>query len=181
MTIIGISPKSYGYFHFNDDEASGVDFLENQHYRDDVAPALRARLLPGSYMNTLWLASVALVAESLPEDRTLSLGVQRYRRLQMLDAVLRRLHRGGSPWSAVRPLWPSLDAGERIMLASLATALTPATMLPANYREELINRLKRRAGQYGRNQGQARRLPCAPTDMLAAVDFLRHPGGATPS
>jgi len=181
MTIIGISPKSYGYFHFNDDEAAGVDFLENQHYRDDVAPALRARLLPGSYMNTLWLASVALVAESLPEDRTLSLGVQRYRRLQMLDAMLRCLHRGRSPLGAMRPLWPLLGAWERILLVSLAMALLPATMLPAHRRVELVNRLRRLAGQYGRNQGQPRRLPCTPADMLAALEFLRHPAGSTPA
>lgn len=180
MTIIGISPKSYGYFHFNDDEAAGVGFLENQHFRDDVAPALRGQLLPGSYMNTLWLVSVALVAESLPDDRTLLLGVRRYRRLQILDAVLRRLHRGQSPFAAIGPLWPLLRTGERALLAALAIGLAPATLLPERYRVLLSTHISRLAGQYGRQPAAPRRLPDTPSDMLAAVECLRTPQGVTP-
>jgi glycosyltransferase involved in cell wall biosynthesis len=79
---IGITPKSYGFFHFNERQAEGIEFL--RHVPD---PALEARVadkvLPGLYINTGWLyAMEALRMNAAPED-DLRVAYGRYRLAQV--------------------------------------------------------------------------------------------------
>jgi glycosyltransferase involved in cell wall biosynthesis len=165
MTIIGITPKSYGYFHFNDAEAAGVDFLQNQDFRRDVPQDLLARLLPGSYMNTLWLVSVALIQVALPGDSSLRLGVARYRMLQVLDAVLRVFTTGRRWDGALAPLWPLLSGWEKARAGVLRGLLSAAGRLPRRLRDGIARRLVHWAGQYGGVAPAARKLPLTPARM----------------
>lgn len=181
MTVIGITPKSYGYFHLNDAEVAGVDFLGNQDFRDEVPPELRERLLPGSYMNTLWLVSVALVCDALPNDPSLHLGVNRYRRLQIVDTVLRNYTTGRPVGTALDQMSPLLSRSERALATRLRLTLLPLTALPQVLRQVLASFVASRFGQYGwlvqsitRPFGtRPRRVPLTPSNMLDAVDGLR--------
>lgn len=181
MTVIGITPKSYGYFHRNDAEVAGVDFLGIQDFRDEVPPELRERLLPGGYMNTLWLASVALVRDALPDDPSLHLGVDRYRRLQVVDTVLRRYTTGRPVDAALGQMWPLLSRSERALATLLRLALLPWRVLPQVPRTVLAYFVAGWFGQYGwqvqsitRPLGtRPRRVPLAPSNMLDALDGLR--------
>ncbi|CQD22838.1 glycosyl transferase family protein [Mycobacterium europaeum] len=172
LTVIGITRKSYGYYHLNDAEAAGVDFLGNQHFRDEVTPELRKQLLPGSYMNTLWLVSVALVRDALPDDPSLRLGVGRYRRLQIVDTVLRHYSTRRPVGAALGQMRPSLSRPERALATLLRLALLPWRALPQVLREVLARSIARRFGQYG-PQLAPRKLPLAPSNMLEVVDGLR--------
>lgn len=79
---IGVTLKSYGFFHFNERQSEGIAFL-----RCDPEPDLEARLrhvvLPGMYINTGWLyAMEALRVNAAPQD-DLRVGYGRYRLAQI--------------------------------------------------------------------------------------------------
>jgi hypothetical protein len=172
MTVIGITRKSYGYFHFNNNEAAGVDFLANQDFASQVSPELRQQLLPGSFMNTLWLVSVALVRDSLSNIPNLELGIKRYRRLQILDSGL---NHGAKDSSAARErmaLLPLLSFSERTLLLALRRISWPLTLLPSRWLAAFAIRVKRLMGQYETGEG-ARQLPMAPRNMTEAIAGLR--------
>ncbi len=64
MTIIGISPKSFGYYYFNNKEDEGMTFLNNE--RDyNLHPELKNIVLPGSMMNNCWLFCPYFFAKKL--------------------------------------------------------------------------------------------------------------------
>jgi len=172
MTVIGITRKSYGYFHLNDAEEAGVDFLGNEHFHDEVAPELRKHLLPGSYMNTLWLVSVALVRNAVPDDPDLRLGVDRYRRLQIVSTILRHYITGQPVGTTLGQMWPLLSLSERALARRLRLALLPLSALPKVLRDALARFVAGRFGQYGW-LARPRRVPLAPSNMLDAVDGLR--------
>lgn len=173
MTVIGITRKSYGYFHFNNNEAAGVDFLANQDFARQVSSELRPHLLPGSFMNTLWLVSVALVKESLPNISNLKLGIKRYRLLQILDSGLNHGAEGSSAARERKALLPLLSFSERTLLLTLRMITWPLTMMPPRWLAAFGIRLKRLMGQYKTGEG-ARQLPMTPRNMTEAIAGLRN-------
>jgi len=78
MVSIGISPKSFGYYYFNDKESIGTDFLNNKHF-DPFLAHLEPLLLKGKDMNTFWLMAMEAVALRLG----LKVNYSRYRELQI--------------------------------------------------------------------------------------------------
>lgn len=173
MTVIGITRKSYGYFHFNNNESAGVDFLANRDFAENVAADLRQYLLPGSFMNTLWLASVALVRDSLPDRPDLHLGVKRYRRLQILDNSLRHLPKGSAEARENAALLPLLRFHERVFLLAMRAITWPLTLLPPRWLSAFAIRAKRLARQYDTGEG-ARKLPMTPKNMTEVIAGLRN-------
>lgn len=62
LVIIGITPKSYGYFHFNNRTIEGVKFLNNDRNISECSTKkLLSIFLPGTSYYDSWL----LAAESL--------------------------------------------------------------------------------------------------------------------
>jgi glycosyltransferase involved in cell wall biosynthesis len=172
MTVIGITRKSYGYFHFNNNEAAGVDFLAAMNFAEDVSPELRQQLLPGSYMNTLWLVSVALVCESLSDMPNLALGIKRYRRLQILDHGLRPAKKGSAEARDRDEMLLRLNAGERLFLALLRVIALPLSILPPRWSAAFAIRAKRLMGQYDTGEGP-QRLPVEPQNMTEVFAGLQ--------
>jgi len=91
MVIIGISPKSFGYYYFNDQQTEGYEFLNNAKVSADVRDSLRNVLLPGDRNNTNWLIAVEVARRVLAIDTTLTVNVRRYRMLQIV-AFLRSVY-----------------------------------------------------------------------------------------
>lgn len=79
--IIGVSPKSYGFYHFNNKEDEGAQFLDNAPGREE-ADKLRHVLLPGTRSASAWLLAMELLKERFPECG-LTVDYRRYRRMQM--------------------------------------------------------------------------------------------------
>ena len=155
MTIIGITPKSYGYFHFNGREREGVDFLSNTGFEHSLAPEVALSLLPGSAMDAQWLASVALVRDALANELPLHLGIERYRHLQVLKVLLEPFVAGrplGEQWHSLRPL---LKLSERVQAEALALALSICARLKVEKRQAISARLLRHLHQYGDMNGRA--------------------------
>lgn len=167
MTMIGISPKSYGNYHFNDREAAGGAFLNNERALDNAPESLRIRLLPGSLMNTSWLLSVARVAEVLG-DTTPPVAIDRYRRLQC-HRVLYRLAGEAGGLAQVRALWSLLSGCERLRFAALAPAFIVARVLPKVVARLLVRLMERRDSQYEPLPRQNFTRPDLAGDGIAAV------------
>lgn len=131
LVIIGISPKSYGYFHFNDKEAAGAEFLQIDRQLSGGREGLAAAVLPGSNMNTSWLLSVAPIPAKLGRSDDLEIGMGRYRRLQILNCIKISLLGGQAP--GLTKLWSGLSWQERAFGVLAHMALLPCGLLPARY------------------------------------------------
>jgi glycosyltransferase involved in cell wall biosynthesis len=138
LVVIGISPKSYGFHHFNKKEKGGVAFLNADRRDDDVAQSLRDRMLPGTNMLNSWLVSVALIPEKLAHRADLRLGIGRYRLLQVLHNM--RAQAAGEPVEAgFTELWPLLNWHERGYALMLAVWFFPAKWMAGKWRSRWLN------------------------------------------
>jgi glycosyltransferase involved in cell wall biosynthesis len=83
MVVVGISPKSFGYYYFNDQEKKGVDFLNNL---PDVKTVRRMEhvILPGLADKTSWLISMETIKLNYGSELPLTVDYNRYRYLQIL-------------------------------------------------------------------------------------------------
>jgi hypothetical protein len=133
MVIIGISPKSYGYHHFNNTEKEGISFLNATSQVDQTNDFIAMQLLPGTNMNSSWLVSVALIGKRLGAGNDLQPNVGRYRRLQ-IKYNLKRIASGEPADADLRKLWPSLTWKERLFALALKAFLLPSRVLGGRLR-----------------------------------------------
>lgn len=75
LVAIGVTPKSYGFFHMNDREEAGKAFLGGQHAAD----------IPGSNINAGWLSALEAIAERYPQLVPAPPARRRFRALQALS------------------------------------------------------------------------------------------------
>ena len=133
--VIGVSPKSFGYYFHNGQEAAGSAFLGH--------PQAAALLddpdaLPGPEHNTKWLLAAKEVASSMAgaPELGLSVGVKNYRRLQIVDAV-REAVTGANP-QPLDQLRPRLRPDEWVLARGLEAGLRAARWRRPNSRGAYI-------------------------------------------
>jgi glycosyltransferase involved in cell wall biosynthesis len=130
MVVVGVTPKSYGFFHINDRESEGRAFLD--------AEASPPRQLPGSNINEGWLDAVETVERNFGASRGLRVNRRRYRVMQAAAVYSRRFRGQGSP-EEVRALEGKLPPLERVALrAADVVGRTLARLLPAAVWERLV-------------------------------------------
>jgi hypothetical protein len=81
LVTIGITPKSYGFFHLNAQESAGRAFLGATGETDRDAQPLLADM-PGTNINTGWLSAVEAIAANYPALVPVAPGRRRFRVLQ---------------------------------------------------------------------------------------------------
>jgi glycosyltransferase involved in cell wall biosynthesis len=79
--VIGVSPKSYGFFYANSRELEGEAMLEGA--GSDRASGETERLLPGSNINTGWLRAMEAVCRAAGPSFAMRPNRRRYRMLQL--------------------------------------------------------------------------------------------------
>jgi glycosyltransferase involved in cell wall biosynthesis len=135
LVVIGISPKSFGYYYFNDSEQAGVEFLQNVP-EQDVVDRVRDRILPGTNMNTSWLLAMETLGLRFGSEFPLRVDYARYRRAQIFAAIRRHVHspdaRSRAELARLRPL---LRGAERALLSAVLAPLgAAARVLPGRAR-----------------------------------------------
>lgn len=141
LVTIGISPKSFGFYYFNNLESKGNDFLQNIP-DPDMAYRLRQVILPGTDMNNSWLLSMETLANNFGAGGNMHVNYGRYRLLQIC-AVFAGLVLGKSEAkSAVRELRKKISIRERIFYGvPLSMLVALSLILPERYRAFLAQRI----------------------------------------
>jgi glycosyltransferase involved in cell wall biosynthesis len=86
MVVIGISPKSFGYYYFNDRAAEGTELLGS--LSPSFVPAeARSSLLPGNPLLTSWYVSMVCIERNFGGRHSLHADADRYRYLQLVFAA----------------------------------------------------------------------------------------------
>jgi len=81
LVAIGISPKSFGWYYFNQRENEGVEFLKNV-ADPDLAARVKPVSLPGSNMNNSWLLAMEALRRNFGGDMPIAISYWRYRFMQ---------------------------------------------------------------------------------------------------
>jgi glycosyltransferase involved in cell wall biosynthesis len=139
LVVIGVSPRSYGFFHNNQRETEGRSFLEGNATPELISARDPARV-PGTNINDGWLGAMEELHRELGSPDELRPNYRRYRRLQIIYVYCaRHLHGLGTP-EDLAELKRHLTKPERIFYDLLFGALgTIARLLPAPLRPYFTN------------------------------------------
>jgi len=138
LAVIGITPKSFGFFFFNNREAEGVGFLKNL---GDDALDDRARrcILPGPANNTCWYLAMVDLERHVAAKHGLRVNHGRYRRLQILRTFGHHYMLGQVGAEQMRELRSSMSTAERLTLGVLLPPTFVALRaMPDALRERLV-------------------------------------------
>ncbi|MDR3685373.1 MAG: glycosyltransferase family A protein [Coriobacteriia bacterium] len=78
LVAVGVSPKSFGFFYFNQREEEGVDLLHNIPEKA-LADRVRSVVLPGTDMNTSWLLAMEALVMNYGAEYRLNASRRKYR------------------------------------------------------------------------------------------------------
>jgi hypothetical protein len=149
LVLIGVTPKSYGFFHVNQREEEGRAFLAGDRgTRTD--PELEERvLLPGTNINVGWLLAVEQIRRNYGAELPLSVNRARFRRLQAAHVYEQRFIQHTIGDEQLADLEARLRTWERIayrVAARTAAALRP--LIPARLRRALDYLYRRSLRQF---------------------------------
>jgi glycosyltransferase involved in cell wall biosynthesis len=144
LVSVGIAPKSYGFYYFNDLEDLGVSKLLNNRKERKQFPELEQIILPGTDMNTCWLVSLLSIKNNFNLSQ-LKPNYKRYRFLQVIQSYKRWLLKG---WKGnmtdILSIWKKLNRLEIFLYAlPLYIAIALIRFLPLQLRLKFANRLER--------------------------------------
>jgi len=146
---IGVTPKSYGFFHVNRREGEGKAFLGAA--ADDLTDdALERAMLPGSNINAGWLSAMLSLTARYGDDYDLRADVRRFRMLQAEWVV--EQHVAGEVGDAeLADLRERLTARERRFWDAAAAVARPLYRITPG--------LGRRAVRHGLHRFVLRQIP----------------------
>lgn len=123
FALIGISPRSFGYFHLNEREADGVEFLRNI-AEPAIVERLGNRLIPGSNMNDSWLCAMETLARNFADEVGTAVNYRAYRRLQYFQMAKEKTFR-----VALRHMrWWEMPAYALVVLAFCLIGILPSRL-----------------------------------------------------
>jgi glycosyltransferase involved in cell wall biosynthesis len=160
VCLIGISPKSFGFYYVNSNEGDGVAFLHSV-VAPEIAARLRDEIVPGTNMNDSWLCAMETIKRNFPESDP-RVSYARYRRLQY-HAVLT----SKEPGRFLR-LFRTMRLWEAGVYGSAAAIYVLLRLMPGKYprrlRESLSHALFSRSPRF-----DPRRLDVPYQDILEAA------------
>jgi glycosyltransferase involved in cell wall biosynthesis len=148
MVVIGITPKSYGYFHFNNRAADGAKFLKN----DERAPGkttVESLMLPGTSYNDSWLfANEALSARHSADFQMLP-NYSRYRMLQIVHGYKKYYFDQALSAQELTLLRTKMTVAERATYGfAFPIGFSLLRLAPLSLRTKVVAILRRLVGQH---------------------------------
>jgi hypothetical protein len=141
LTLIGISPKSFGYYYFNQREEEGVEFLRNVP-NETMRERLRRVMVPGSNMNDSWLCAMETLALNFRDVPGLRVDHRRYRLLQFFATLTKKSFAG------LATVLRSARWTEMLLYALPACLYASSYLLPKRYARKLRTAIWQRVGPY---------------------------------
>lgn len=138
LVTIGISPKSFGFYYFNDEEAGGNAFLKN--IPDPlIVNNLRKVILPGSEMNTSWLISMETLVRNFSSEFSIKVSYKRYRLIQICSVYSAFLSGGKNVNKIFNELKNKVNLFEKIRYGLYLCPIFK--IMPLRYRNIFVNKL----------------------------------------
>lgn len=176
LVAIGVTPKSYGYYHNNRDEVAGMEFL-NGSRQLDVPAHLQGTILPGSNINTSWLLAVDTLKQRYPAELPRDVNYRRYRILQLVHLYVASYVDQCLPESALAAARARLAGRERWLWDPLLRVLfVLARRGGARWQRRIARRLDRLMDQFSRWRAPAG--VHGHHDLLEAFESVRAPAAA---
>jgi glycosyltransferase involved in cell wall biosynthesis len=178
--VIGITKRSYGFFHFNRRENDARALLATDGVDPEIRRDLAHVVLPGTNINTSWLLAMEALYRRLDRVEDLRPNYARYQRLQAIYCEqARHLHRTMSR-AELRRAEVGLRPAERAAMR-LAGPLLGALLrvMPLSARRAGGAIFDRLVGQYGRIQQPEREIG-RHRDMIEVLDRFE-PGERLPA
>ena len=148
MVTIGITPRSYGFFHFNKDEKGGMEFLKNAPDAESAA-RLADVILPGNRNNTSWLLAMVALEANFGRETGVRVDYRRYRLLQLIHAYKNYYLDRRLSASEFREVTRLMRPSERVLYGAPLYALFSAMrLIPTRLQSWMATRLRQAMGQY---------------------------------
>jgi glycosyltransferase involved in cell wall biosynthesis len=148
LVAIGITPKSYGTFHFSNRSSEGVDFLGNMPPLA-ASSAVDAVMLPGTTYYDSWLLAADAVHEFCGRASDVKPAYGRYRLLQIIHVYKGRYFDRRTSPSELAQLRGRMTATERLTYGLiLPVAFALMRCFPGRLRSATVGRLRRVIGQH---------------------------------
>ena len=148
LVVIGITPKSYGFFHFNNQVDDGVKFLNNSGQLESHEKA-HSVMLPGTSYNDSWLLANYALDKNHAKARGLKSRMANYRRLQIVHGFKHRYFDRTINRSTFAALTSRMTMFEKLKyMPALATGFALLRIFPSDWREAIVSRLRRVIGQH---------------------------------
>ncbi|MCW3018792.1 MAG: pglI [Solirubrobacterales bacterium] len=122
LVVIGVSPRSYGFFYNNNREAEGKTFLKGDDRPEPYTPG-QSTLLPGTNINNGWLRAVEELHRDLGCPPDLRPNYRRYRMLQIIHVYNGSYVRGDVSPAQLSAIKRHLSGRERIRYGLFFSAL----------------------------------------------------------
>lgn len=130
FVTIGICPKSFGFYYFNQCEKSGIEFLNHcSEMLEDQS--LNKWMLPGTNMNSAWLVAMDKLRKNYEIAFDLYVNYKRYRFVQIVSVYSAFAVNKNLDHSEISNLWKKMNWTEKLLygnifyLASLFFRLIP--------------------------------------------------------
>ena len=170
LVAIGVTPKSYGFYHANRREDEGMAFLDPS-LRAAVPPRLADEILPGTKINTGWLLAMDALCANLGAAHGLELDVERYRFVQATTILRDRYLLGVPNAGELRDLRRHLRPREELRFGAIAAGMRVAAAIPASAQAKLLEPVRRRLGQFP--EWEPPRVDGRYADVLELFEGLR--------
>ncbi len=145
MVVIGVTPKSYGYFHFNNKEQLGMEFLGND-LSSQTLKGFHNTALPGNRYLTSWLAALEFLSESFPGQLPSRVNRRKYRHMQIAASCRNSCFQHGIRDDGIAAILPYLSLTERFLYVPWYVCIfLILRLLPGRLRSWLIATLASRA------------------------------------
>jgi hypothetical protein len=175
MVVVGITPKSYGAFHFSDRAAEGVKFLGNAQQLG-AASALASVMLPGTSYNDSWLLAMDALRATCA-DSNVRPNVHRYRFLQITHGYKARYFDQKLSPANLANLRAKMSTAETVLFGmTMPLGFTLLRAVPGGARKRIVSLLRRLLGQHAIADADA--AAAAPSranllDVFEAIDGKR--------
>jgi glycosyltransferase involved in cell wall biosynthesis len=140
LVTVGISPKSFGFYYFNDLESKGSELLKCLP-DPDMKLRLQMIILPGTDLNTSWLFAMETLVKTFCKDINVSVNYDRYRYLQICAVYSSVLYGKNIPKTAIQSLRSKMTMLEQLIYGLPMSSLVAITLILPNRFHSLGARL----------------------------------------
>lgn len=149
IVTVGISPKSFGFYYFNQREDEGVCFLNNS-LGDAGKNGMQSQiLLPGTKMNSYWLLSMEALRNNFSDEFMLNVNYCRYRLLQIVKVYKKFSLAGRFMNPEMKTLWNCMNWKEIALFGVPFYFLSLLLFtIPKIIRLKILNRLESLTGSH---------------------------------